>query len=473
MERSHTLRFKLTSGVILVLALALMLCCTLITHAARRVMESSIVSLTISEERTLLAHVSEQLTQVGAGSAEDSLAYIFKGLAAQADAGSEYVLQLEDTQIYNNSGFSAKALLSAKGTTVNEDDGDYTFYLCSALGESYCIVGREYHHFRNIYQISVVKNITATMQQLRRLQAYCLSVSAAVTVLAAVLITWFLSENLRPLATLRRSAESIAAGDYSGRISVPQKDEIGMVAQSFNKMAQAVENHIAEVEKTSHQRNMLLHALSHEMRTPVTAISGYAYALTHLRMDETQRGEAIAFMESESRRLERLYTKLAELLMVSDFQIQYAPIDPAVFARRIRSLLAPTAQQHGIRLEVRMDRADVLGDLDLLLMLVTNLYDNARKAGAGVISITLSKGILSVTDDGSGISPEILDKIMEPFYQGDASRNQEGFGLGLALCRRIAMLHGSDLTVESTPGHGSTFTTLLQLHDDSQTPQPV
>ena len=67
----------------------------------------------------------------------------------------------------------------------------------------------------------------------------------------------------------------------------------------------------------------------------------------------------------------------------------------------------------------------------------------------------------------------ILDKIMEPFYQGDASRNQEGFGLGLALCRRIAMLHGSDLTVESTPGHGSTFTTLLQLHDDSQTPQPV
>ena len=218
---------------------------------------------------------------------------------------------------------------------------------------------------------------------------------------------------------------------------------------------------------------MLLHALSHEMRTPVTAISGYAYALTHMRMNPEQQEEALDFVESESRRLERLYTKLTELITVTDQKVPLSPIKPEELQTQILAILSPMAEKQGIQLDVNLGNSTFLGDIDLLVMLITNLYDNARKAGAKTLKITMAEGILSVKDDGCGIPKEIQDKIMQPFYQGDASRNQEGFGLGLSLCRRIAFLHGSDLTVESAPGQGCAFTTLLQLHDDSKTAQEV
>ena len=234
-----------------------------------------------------------------------------------------------------------------------------------------------------------------------------------------------------------------------------------------------MQHHIDTVEKTSQERNMLLHALSHEMRTPVTAISGYAYALTHMRMNPEQQEEALDFVESESRRLERLYTKLTELITVTDQKVLLSPIKPEELQTQILAILSPMAEKQGIQLDVNLGNRTFLGDIDLLIMLITNLYDNARKAGAKTFTIMMAEGILSAKDDGCGIPKEIQDKIMQPFYQGDASRNQEGFGLGLSLCRRIAFLHGSDLTVESAPGQGCAFTTLLQLHDDSKTAQEV
>ena len=100
---------------------------------------------------------------------------------------------------------------------------------------------------------------------------------------------------------------------------------------------------------------------------------------------------------------------------------------------------------------------EIYGDADLLLMLLTNLIDNAYKAGADRVMVSFEDGILSVTDNGHGILPEQLEKIMQPFYQGDSSRNQQGFGLGLALCQKIAVLHGSELKVSSTVGEGSRF----------------
>lgn len=473
MKHIHSLRFRLTAGSVIVLALALMLCCTLIISASSKVIVSSAVSVTVAEEQTLLTRVQDQLRKIGTVSNENALHYVFKSISAQSGPGCEYVLQLADSEIYNNSGISPYVLLHAKGTQIEVDNEEYQFLISAINGESYCVVGYEFPYYQDAYTISVVKNVTEQMGQIQDLQVYCLTLGFIVTLIAALLIALFLANNLNPLQILRRNAEAIASGDYSDRISVPQNDEIGMVADSFNRMAEAVETHIAEVEKTSQERNMLLHALSHEMRTPVTAISGYAYALTHMRMHEEQKEEALEFLESESRRLERLYTKLTQLLTVTDSQIEFAPINPEEFENRINSLLAPMAEKHGICLEIQMGCTPIIGDSDLLLMLLTNLYDNARKAGASIVSITLSDRTLSVSDNGCGIPEEILDKIMQPFFQGDASRNQEGFGLGLALCRRIALLHGSDLMVESASGKGTTFTTLLQIHDDSQTAQTV
>ena len=283
----------------------------------------------------------------------------------------------------------------------------------------------------------------------------------------------FLTMELRPLRDLQQSSAAIAGGDYGRRVQCGRQDELGLVAQSFNTMAQSVQAHIDAVEAASREQNLLLHALSHEMRTPVTAISGYAYALTHLRMNEAQSVEATAFLESESRRLERLYTKLTELLTVTDAQIGLTPLRPEALQGQLLSLLLPAAKKQGIALEIQLGSNTILGDADLLTMLVTNLYDNARKAGATHFRVVLEGGTLTVSDDGCGIPKEIRDKIMQPFFQGDSSRSHEGFGLGLTLCSRIAHLHGSTLRVRSETGKETTFTTLLQLHDDSQTAPAV
>ena len=119
-------------------------------------------------------------------------------------------------------------------------------------------------------------------------------------------------------------------------------------------MAEAVQHHIDTVEKTSQERNMLLHALSHEMRTPVTAISGYAYALTHMRMNPEQQEEALDFVESESRRLERLYTKLTELITVTDQKVLLSPIKPEELQTQILAILSPMAEKQGIQLDVNL-----------------------------------------------------------------------------------------------------------------------
>lgn len=473
MKGSRSLRLRLTLGMLLVLTAALGICCALMLTASRRVMEASVISLTAREECTLLDRIPDQLGKMGPVTNGEGLTYVFRVLSSQTKEGSEFVLQKGDTEVYNNSGISPRAFLQERGTPLFQDNRNLTTGLCMADGKYLCVVGSEYPYYQDMYTVSVVKDVTEQMDQVNRLGRYCLLIGSAVTIASGVVIGLLLTRNLASLRVLQHSAEAIAGGDYSGRIQVPRRDEVGVVAESFNTMAEAVQSHIDAVEKTSQERNMLLHALSHEMRTPVTAISGYAYALTHMRMNGEQQDEALAFLERESRRLERLYTKLTELITVDDLQLSLRPIDPGMFRGQVAALLSPMAQKQGIHLRIQMDDQRFLGDFDLLMMLITNLYDNARKAGAKALDITLANGRLDVKDDGCGIPKEIQDKIMQPFYQGDTSRNQEGFGLGLALCRRIAVLHGSELYLESTPGQGAVFTTFLQLHDDSKTGKDV
>lgn len=473
MKAPLSLRVKLTLGAVLVLVLALIVCCTLITTASRQVLENVSVLLTAKEDAALVEHFWDQLETMKTGAdgsiSQNVVRYVFGSLAAQADPGSTYVLQQGENHIFNNSGISPEALLESGGQGMIVNNLSLKTRLYAVDGIFYCVAGCSVDYFGDGYTVCVIRDVTEHMSKVQRLRAYCALIGGAVTIVAGLAIGMFLAMELRPLQDLQRNAKAIAEGEYTGRVEVSRKDELGQVSESFNIMAQAVQNHVAAVEATAQERSLLLHALAHEMRTPVTAISGYAYALRHMRMNQEQQEEALNFVEGESRRLERLYTKLTELITVADLEIPLCAIHSEQFESQILAILSPMAHKQGIHLEMDMGGSLFLGDMDLLVVLITNLYDNAKKAGAKSIKIRIENGVLSVKDDGCGMPKDIQDKIMQPFYQGDSSRNQEGFGLGLSLCRRIALLHGSDLAVESAPGKGSTFTIHLQLHDDSKT----
>lgn len=152
-----------------------------------------------------------------------------------------------------------------------------------------------------IYQVCIVRDITELYRQIYRMIALCVGIGIVISLAAAVSMIAFLKKLLRPLELLKDEADAISQGQYQRQIDVKGKDELASLSHSFNTMAKAVESHIAEVEETSEARNRLIHALSHEMRTPVTAICGYAYSLRNMKLTDAQKQEALEFMDIEAK----------------------------------------------------------------------------------------------------------------------------------------------------------------------------
>ena len=262
---------------------------------------------------------------------------------------------------------------------------------------------------------------------------------------------------LAPLSSLQNGVKRIAAGKYDEFIHIKSKDEFAELAAGYNEMAKAVDNRMKEIQKISEDRKLLLSSLSHEMRTPVTAITAYAHSLSHVKMTDDQKREATVFINNESLRLERLSSKLMQLISLNNRDaLEFTSISSSRLIQSLMLVLAPAVEKKNI--EVVYDaqtEVQYLIETDLMICLITNLFDNAVKAGTGRIVIGLHENEIFVSDDGCGIPEEKLAEITEPFYKLDQSRNTEGFGLGLALVKRIAEAHGAALVINSEVAKGT------------------
>lgn len=465
------LRFKLTAVMLSLLCAALILFSLLTISACRDLMLEDSVSYTVTGAENLL-NQAWQLTGVhGTDTVKRAIIeYRFRQLALKNGKTKEYVLQENDDIIYNNSGIDAqKALCQAdRDITVPEKDDagnihDNRIYSCqvSVNQRDYCIAGSIYEIDGKNYTISLVHDVSRYMDKVRQITRYCMAISAAVLLLTALTVICLLQHILAPIQTLQKQAADLSVGNYDVRIPIVSHDELAALSQSFNEMADAVKQHIQEVESQSEQRRMLLSALGHEMKTPVTSITGYCWMLLHTRLTPEQQEDALFYVDAECRRLERLSGKLNQLISLEhpDPENLRQTFPAGELGETIRHTLTPPARQCNILLHIRTETdVSYTGDPDLLTMLITNLFDNARKASARIIVIELKKDIISVRDNGNGIPEEQLDRVTQPFYQGDSSRNTEGFGLGLALCEKIAHLHGGTLRIESEYGTGTTVT---------------
>lgn len=464
-ERAHSMRLrtKFVTVTIFILALTLGLCCVFMVTACKKTIIQDAVTYTVQENKQLndllTAKIAKLYSVTSKSVQKTGIKYYFADFAASAAEGSEYVLLSSEDTLFNNSGIAAGEVVSRAASSYQTEEGiEIRYMVIHSNGNDYCVAGQEAEFFEELYTVGVVRDITERMDMVRTFTLRCILICSAIFGFAIFLMMLFLTKALKPIEILNKNARNIAGGDYTGRIHLKSTDELGILADSFNSMAESVQQHIKEVEATAEEKNMLLHAMAHEMRTPVTAISGYAYALQCAKLSDIQKEEAVCFIESESLRLERLMRKITELVHMDDAKPEIKEIQAAELFERFGMILKfnRKMQKNSVTFSYN-DQAVIYGDSDLLLMLLTNLVDNAKKAGAEEIMISYQEGILSVSDNGAGIPAEQIEKIMQPFYQGDVSRNQEGFGLGLALCQRIAKLHGSELQVESVPGQGSRF----------------
>lgn len=296
--------------------------------------------------------------------------------------------------------------------------------------------------------------------------------------LAAALGLWLAGRLTSPLRRLEGAARCIAAGDLSCRVQVSGQDEIGVLGQTFNQMAESL-------QRGETARRQMISDIAHELRTPLTIVRGHLEALRDGIFPPTP--ENLDIMCDEARLLERLVRDLQELALAEAGQLllDRQPEDPAALLAATARRFQPQAAEKGLRLELELPDALPLIPMDVqrIGQVLGNLIANAirhtppggeirvRAAWISRQSEIPSRGALFpslpalpflavyVSDTGEGISPEDLPRVFDRFYRVDRSRARAtgGSGLGLTIAQQLVRAHGGDIGVESRPGEGSTF----------------
>ncbi|WP_034385958.1 cell wall metabolism sensor histidine kinase WalK [Deinococcus sp. YIM 77859] len=272
---------------------------------------------------------------------------------------------------------------------------------------------------------------------------------------------------LRPLRQVQRAAERIGGQNLGERVPEPQTgDEVQALAQALNAM-------LGRLEASFEAQRRFTSDASHELRTPVTAISGHASYLLRRSNPTEQQRESLNIIRREAERLTNLIASLLELARSDSgaLTLTRQPILSRPFLEEITRELAPLAQAQGTELVAGGEDVTFEGDHDRLKQVLINLVSNALKAGARRVILTSSPQAqgreirLSVQDDGPGIPPEHLARLFDRFYrvEDSRSRDQGGAGLGLSIAKGIVDAHGGRIWLESEVGRGTTANVQLPV----------
>lgn len=308
------------------------------------------------------------------------------------------------------------------------------------------------------YDIYYVEDLTEVIGQLHSLLGSFLLRAGAVLLMGLLLLLAVVQGSLRPLAELQRSAAGIAAGNYGQRVTVRHRDEVGLLAQDFNRMAQAVQEKIETLTEQNARQKLFISGVTHEFKTPMTSLLLNLETLQEVCLPEADKEALMGSMEEQLRFLERMVQKLLKLLSL-EAPIQREPIQKGILAHQVEEMTAGITKKWGVTLEAAWDHTPLEGDPDLLCAALVNLVDNAAKASQPGETVTLSLlgSTLEVRDRGCGIPQEAIPRLTEPFYTADPSRSKTrgGSGLGLALVKAITDAHGAELEIESRGGEGT------------------
>lgn len=285
-----------------------------------------------------------------------------------------------------------------------------------------------------------------------------------------IAVFWLVSWLTRPLRILSNAVRTFAAGDLKMRSEIASEDEIGVLAEDFNTMAEQLEQKICELKESALRQEMFMGSFAHELKTPMTSIIGYADTLRSRGLSEQQRFQAANYIFEEGKRLESLSLKLMDLIVLDKQEISMRPISTGELFEKVNHLVNPLLEKAGVLFHSSFEEGMIRGDLDLLKSLCLNLIDNAKKAVAkdGIIWFEgrsdNGEYILSIKDNGRGMSEEDVSRVTEAFYMADKSRARKegGAGLGLSLCSRIVELHGGTMEFESKVSEGTSVTIRLR-----------
>jgi signal transduction histidine kinase len=286
-------------------------------------------------------------------------------------------------------------------------------------------------------------------------------------------------KSLMPLKIITKALSRVKEGIYGEKIEYAAQDEVGELASSFNTMSETIKMKEEEARKTGVAKDEFLAMITHELKTPLVPIQGYADILLsgHLGSLTDKQRERVSVIKSSAVSLLQLISDLLDVQKIELGQLKMKKIATDVHSTVAKSiqLFQPQIDEYKIKVENMVDKGIIVPhDTERIIQVLTNLIKNSLKAikpNTGVIKIQSSEDRdevkIMVTDNGAGIPPEKQNNLFTKFYQVDASLTREkgGSGLGLSICRGIVETHGGKITLESTQGRGTTVTFTLPKHD--------
>lgn len=272
-----------------------------------------------------------------------------------------------------------------------------------------------------------------------------------------------------PIVNLRDTARAFSNGNFSVRTQKRSRDEVGDLSLTFNNMADNIQKMIDKLNDETEKQKHFFDNFTHEIRTPLTSIIGYADLLWKADSPEL-RDKSIYYISSEAQRMAKMTERLLELskLKKYDFELDKKVVQIAEIIDSACQSLEYKAKQKNIEFRLHLDNVRHSVDPELMKQVILNILDNSIKySNSEYIDIYLNrhKNItkILIKDKGIGISDEDKEKIFDPYFKGDKSRNSssEGWGLGLSIVREIIEKHGGTITMTSQEGKGTE--TIIEL----------
>lgn len=401
-------------------------------------------------------HIREELAEIGGR--------VSRGMIT---VGSAYYIRYDGEYVYSGDGQEA---LIDTGLFEDLDVGRKNYLICQEGTQHYVYVTS--YNLVEDKPLSIItkRNITEIYTLMQAQIWYYRAVLASILLVASAMMYLVSVYLTGPLERLNVITEKIAAGEYDTRAVVHSGDEIGRLAKNFNVMAAAVSAHIDQLQDMIHRRDQFVADFTHEIKTPMTTIIGYADTMRSMNLPREEEIMCLNYIFSEGKRLEKLSGKLFELIYLKQHEIEKKSIHVSDMEHEIIRIVTPALARKKIQFLVNVEPAVLWGNRELLVTVFLNLIDNARKASeeGGVIELwgkKLANGYeMCVADYGVGMSAEEAGHICDEFYMVDKSRtrNEGGAGLGLSLAALILERHGASLLVESQLQKGTTMRVVFQ-----------
>ncbi len=444
-------RILLIACALLISAVAI--CCLLILRNVNEQMRTEALQKATSDFR----NVQQTVTRFDSLHQDQMIddAY-FLYLVRSTEFARELTLKNDERYLLNDCGFSPESYLI---DSESAEDGVASCF-CRVFGKLYLLIGQRYKKETTTYSVCIVRNLSELDSIMRTLALRCIVIAALMPLVFLILLYLFVSLSLQPIRQMQMNARAIASGDYSARIAVKRKDEIGLLADDFNTMAQAVDSSIAALTEQNLRKQQFINDLSHEMKTPVTSLLINSETLMTRSVTDSEAQHALYRIHEQSKWIECLSQKLMTLILLQD-KITLIPHTVFDLFEAVEERIQDSLQRAKIKMIIQSDQSVYSMDFDLMQSALVNLIENAIKASQenSTIEMKAQENVIVVRDHGCGIPKEEISRITEPFYMVDRSRSKKfgGSGLGLALVQRIAELHHAELQIESEVDVGTSI----------------